>query len=281
MRRIPAAAALMALSAALSAAGAQAPPTQGAPPAPAPAVTDTGGVTLRGIVRDTAGRPLVGAQVMTAEATAITEADGRFELRDLRADTLHLLIRRIGHQPASITLAPDRGVIVEFAATLVPTVVELGTIVVEGRTLDRRLWTAGYYDRAALGHGTYLGPEELGRHSSLATALRMVPSVRMSRAPDGRAMAFGPTGTGVCPLDVHVDGVLVRWANEVGLETLVGPGEVQAVEVYARASQVPAMLRTVGGVAGTGGVPNATGVANDGPVDCGALLVWTKGPGAL
>lgn len=257
-----------------------------APPAAAQAPADTGGVTLRGIVRDTAGRPLLGAQIMTAEATTITDADGRFELRDLRADTLHLIIRRIGHQPTSITLAPDRGVIVEFAATLVPNVLELGTIVIDGRTLDRRLWTSGYYERAALGHGTYFGPEELGRHSSLETALRMVPSVRMSRAMDGRVMAFGRSGVGFCALSVYLDGILVRWANDVGLETLVLPGEVLALEVYARASQVPAMLRTVGGVAGVGtGLPSPdasganAGPANDGPVDCGAISIWTKPPG--
>lgn len=259
-------------------AGAQSPPRT-APPEPVPVFTDTGGVTLRGVVRDTAGRPLVGAQVSAAGATTITEADGRFELRDVRADTIHFLVRRIGHEPAALRLAPPGGLIVDVVVTLVPNVVELGTIVIDGRALDRRLWTEGYYRRAALGHGTYLGPEELGRYSSLETALRMVPSVRMERSMDGRVMAFGRTATGVCPLVVHVDGVLVRWANDVGIQALAGPGEVHAVEVYARAAQVPAMLRTVG-VAGSAGMPNARGVANAGPVDCGAILVWTKAPGA-
>lgn len=257
-------------------AGAQASPAQ-REAMPAPAVADTGRVTLRGIVRDTAGRPLLGAQVMTAEATTITDEDGRFELRDLRADTLHLLIRRIGHQPASITLAPDDGVIVEFAATLVPTVVELGTIVIEGRTMERSLWRNGFYDRQRAGHGTYFDPEQLGRHSSIVTALRMTPSVQVTRTADGRAIAMGRSGTGYCPLAVYLDGVLVRWASDVGLETLVLPGDVLAMEVYPRAVQVPGTLRSAGPASGGGGLPSpGSGAVSGGPVDCGALMVWSK-----
>lgn len=269
MPRLPAVAVLLTLLAA--GAGAQQ-----APPPPADTTLAADAVTLRGIVRDTAGRPLLGAQVMTAEATTITDADGRFELRDLRADTLHLLIRRIGHQPASITLAPDRGVIVEFAATLVPTVVELGTIVVEGRTMERTLWRNGFYDRERAGHGTYFGPEELGRHSSVVTALRMTPSVQVSRTMDGRAIAMGRSGVGWCQLAVYLDGVLVRWANDVGLETLVLPGDVLAMEVYSRAVQVPATLRSAGPSGGGGGLPSPGGAVSGGPVDCGAIVIWTK-----
>lgn len=261
-------------------AAAQAPPTP-RDSAPAPAFTDTGGVTLRGIVQDTAGRPLLGAQVSAVGQLAITEADGRFELRDVRADTIHLFVRRIGHQPAAISLAPPGGLIVDFAVTLVPNVVELGTIVIEGRTLDRRLWSEGFYERAKLGFGTSFGPEELGRHSSIETALRMVPSVRVSRTADGRVVALGPAMAGsVCPLTVYVDGVLVRWADEVGLNALVGPGEVLAMEVYPRATQVPATLRPAGPVGGGGGIPSpGSGAVSGGPVDCGALAVWTRPPG--
>lgn len=255
----------------IAAAPAQAPPPRDT--AAASPLTDTGAVTLRGVVRDTAGRPLLGAQVMTAEATTITDADGRFELRDLRADTLHLLIRRIGHQPAAITLAPDRGVVVEFAATLVPNVVELGTIIVEGRTMDRRLWNEGFYDREKLGFGTFFDAGDLGRYASLESALRMAPSVHMTRAPDGRVAALGQTPFGHCALTVYVDGTLVRWAHEIGLETLVPQGEVLALEVYARASQVPAKYRIVGGMPGSA---TTQGIGIAGPVECGAIAIWTK-----
>jgi len=250
-------------------------PAAAAAQAPA-ASADTGTVTLRGVVRDTAGRPLAGAQVTTEEATTISGADGHFELRDLRADTLHLLIRRIGHQPASITLAPDRGVVVEFAATLVPNVVELGTIVVEGRTMERTLWRNGFYDRERAGHGTYFGPDELARHPSLETALRMTPSVYVTRTSDGRVGALGRSGTDFCVLAVYLDGVLVRGADEVGLEALAMPGDVLALEVYPRATQVPGTLRSAAPSAGGGGIPSPGGAVGDGPVDCGAIMIWLK-----
>ena len=274
--RIAASAVVVVLAALpITAAFAQAPPPRDT--AAPPAVADTLAVTLRGIVQDTAGRPLLGAQVMTAEATAITGADGRFELRDLRADTLHLLIRRIGHQPASIMLAPDRGVIVEFAATLVPTVVELGTIVVEGRTMERTLWRNGFYDRQRAGHGTYFDPEKLAQHPSVVTALQMTPSVQVMRTPDGRAIALGRSGAKFCTLAVYIDGVLVRSASDIGLEMLVLPGDVLAMEVYPRAVHVPNTLRSAGPSDGGGGLPSpGSGAVSGGPVDCGAVVLWTK-----
>jgi hypothetical protein len=252
-------------------------------------------VTLAGVVRDTAGHTLSGAEVRAgADQFTITGTDGQFVLQGVAPDTIQLLVRRIGYQPAEVVLEAAAGLRVELAVKLVPAVTQLGTITIEGRQMDTRLWRTGFYDRQQLGWGTLFGPDKLERYgATLSGIMHEVPSVHVTYGRGGTAVAYGPGRVGgECPLMVFLDGIYIRWAGEVGLDQLVNRQDVLALEVYPRATDVPSNLSSLGGVDGaSAGVPSPTaeaaaglppspgasaGPANVGPVDCGAIMIWTK-----
>lgn len=244
--------------------------------AQAPTAADSAAryVTLVGVVRDTSGRPLAGAEVRAGAALfTLTDADGSFRLTGVEPDTVQLLVRRIGYRPADVVLAANAGLRVELLVRMVPAAVELGTITIEGRTMDTRLWQSGFYERQKVGSGTFFDPEMLARHRGTIDGLvREAPGVRVNRDRYGRSIALGRFGGGWCQLNVFIDGVLVRWANDVGIDQLLNTQDVLAVEVYPRGTQVPA---TLAGYTATGGGGGATG-----GTDCGVISFWTKPIGA-
>ena len=249
--------------------------------AQAPTAADSAAryVTLVGVVRDTAGRPLAGAEVR-AGATQITlsDADGTFLLTGVEPDTVQLLVRRIGYRPADVVLAASAGLRVELLVRMVPAAVELGTITIEGRTMDTRLWQSGFYDRQKVGSGTFFDPEFLARHRGTMDGLmRDAPGVRVQRDRYGRTVALGRFGSGWCQLNVFIDGVFVRWASDIGIDQLLNKADVLAVEIYPRGTQVPATL--AGYTASGGGVltsPGGAGGGATGGTDCGVVAFWTK-----
>jgi hypothetical protein len=247
-------------------------------PAPAPDSASAAArtVTLAGVVRDTAGHPLSGAEVRAgATQFTLTGADGGFLLTGVAPDTIQLLVRRIGYLPADVVLEAQAGLRVELAVKLVPAVTELGTITIEGKQMDTRLWKTGFYDREKLGRGTLFGPDKLEHYGgTLSTIMREVPSVRVQIGRYGSGIAYGPAmAGGLCPLNVFLDGMLIRWANDVGLDQLVNRQDVLAIEVYPRATQMPSYLS---GYTGGADGASAGGFSTQGPVDCGALVIWTK-----
>ena len=251
------------------------------PASGAPAVSRT--VVLAGVVRDTAGRPLSGAEVRTANHFVLSEADGTFLLPGVTGDTVQLLVRRIGYRPADVLLTVEPHIKrVELAVKMVPAVMELGTITVEGRTLSTRLMQTGFYQRQKLGIGTFFDAEYLERFGgTLGGLMQQVPSVQVQYGRGNAVVPMGRSGFGgYCPLQVFLDGVLIRWASDVGLNSLVAKDDILAVEVYPRVSQMPSVLAGhSGAVAGSGGMPNSAGsvqLRGTSTVDCGAVVIWTK-----
>ncbi|HEU4629885.1 MAG TPA: carboxypeptidase-like regulatory domain-containing protein [Gemmatimonadaceae bacterium] len=246
-------------------------------------------VTLVGVVRDTAGLPLSGAEVRAgARQFTLTGEDGRFQLMGVAPDTIQLLVRRIGYKPADVILEAQAGLRVELAVKLIPAVTELGTIEVEGERMDLKLWKTGFYHRQKLGWGTFFDSDYLEHFGgTISGLLYQVPGLRVARDRHGRAIALGRTfsltGGGSCALNVFLDGMLIRWADEVGLDYLVNPEEILAVEVYPRVTEMPAVLSMY-----AGGTPTMGGGLAPGHVqlkgvtyaDCGAIVIWTKPFGA-
>ena len=240
-------------------------------------------VMLVGVVRDTGGRTLSGAEIRAgAGHTTLSDAEGRFAIMGVPADTVQLLVRRIGYLPADVILAADPGARVELAVNLVPSAVELGTIVIEGRQLSTHLHRNGFYDRQRRSFGKLFGPEEIERSATPLTGfLYQVPNVRIRRERGGAAVAYGSAGAGrQCPLNVYLDGILIRWAGEAGLDNIINRQDILAIEVYPRATLLPSSLgrtgqgtSSVGGLGSPGGGAGLSGVSTS---DCGALVIWTK-----
>lgn len=221
----------------------------------------SGTVTLAGIVTNNLNDPLLGAEIRASDGSYIVTArNGRFVLPVAAADTVHVLIRRIGYRPAVAAFQVQAGMRVELAVKLVPTAVQLGTIVIEGEPMDLQLWRSGYYTRERAGLGTYFGPEHLMRHGgSLGNLLREAPSVTIEGSVN-REVVLAQVGMRTCELEVLLDGVLVKSASSFGgLSAIVNKQDVLAIEVYTSRAGIPASLPR-GAIVG----------------ECGVIAIWTK-----
>src|SRR5690606_28534188 len=219
-------------------------------------------VTLGGIVTDQTGRPLNGAEVMAGQGRfALSGSDGRFLVTGVPPGTGNILVRRVGYRPASIGMEIEPGGRVGFAGAMSPLVVELGTIVIEGKRMDLHLWRNGFYTRQTRGLGTFFGPEYVSQFGgTMASLLRGVPTVEVDRSALGQETFYGRVGGRTCEMLLFLDGTLVRGASSFGgLDAMVTKQDILGMEVYPRSEEVPPTL-------------SRTSV-ND---DCGAIVVWTK-----
>jgi hypothetical protein len=90
--------------------------------------------TLRGQVRDTAGQPIDGVQVLALSAgrTALTGQDGRFQMDTFPIGKERFLFRRLGFNRVEATVVIS-GHEQELAVRMTPLAQELAPIVVRGR----------------------------------------------------------------------------------------------------------------------------------------------------
>jgi hypothetical protein len=73
-----------------------------------PQATRTASFSIRGVIVDSEGAPLLGAEVYTpAGERAISDASGEFILSNLTNRSVSLLVRRIGYAPVSLALDAD------------------------------------------------------------------------------------------------------------------------------------------------------------------------------
>lgn len=242
-------------------------------------------VTLDGVVRDPQGRPLAAAEIIVDdEHRAISNSRGEFSIGGLDSGLLQFVARRIGYQPVTTGVNVEQpGLTVHLAITLTPIAIELGTMIIEGRRMDKTLWQTGFYQRQQLlGGGQYFDDSYFRTHQiTLGTVLSEVTSVYVDRQSNGNGIALGKMPNGSrCAMSVFVDGHFISWADQ-GVDAVVNRDDILALEVYPRASQMPTMIAGRGGKDGGGsiGTVNLKGSAGmSGPTtgECGAILIWTK-----
>ena len=243
-------------------------------------------VSIDGVVSDGFGRPLAAAEIIVdADHRAISNARGEFTIQNLPAGIVEFTARRIGYQPTTTAIDIDPGVTVHVAVKLVPVAVEIGTMVIEGKQLDRALWNTGFYQRRDGGRGHYFDSEFFRRSNvSIGGLLEGVAGVRVNRGSSGRGgpvpMGRLPNG-GLCNLDVYVDGNYIPWASQTGIDDVINRDDVLAVEVYSSAMDKPPVIVGKGGAGGVGsiGTVQLNGARleiGSAFAECGALLVWTK-----
>lgn len=231
--------------------------------------------TLRGVVRDTAGRPLVGAMVTSVETRAASRTDlrGEYELRDLPAGSSSVDVAHIGYAAARFA------VVTRAAATTthdlrLQRVVALAPVNIKAASSSlgaslKRDWD----DRRKRGWGYALGIADIAKlpYQDLPGFLQLFPSLIVSRR-DGGVALFDPAvpsmdmldtvrahqGRKSCPVNVYIDGLFDPTGADRLLDFL--PGELAGLEYFPRPSDAPAKyaLRRTG---------------------CGILLIWTKRPG--
>jgi hypothetical protein len=220
------------------------------------------------VVDDDARTPVAGALVRLLDDTGqpvrstVTDADGRFRFAHPdRGDVYRLTVEHLGYATADGTLTFDRHTQLRLGVALSTRPIELDPIVVTERR-PTALTHVGFYDRRARGFGTFVEVDDAlrGRASRSTDLLRGQPFIGIRQVN-----TFGDEdvtlGTGCAPA-IYLDGALVRPGGPqrgggVTLSQIVSPDAVAAIEVFRRASQIPA--RWGGASAG-----------------CGVIVVWTR-----
>jgi TonB family protein len=225
-------------------------------PAAASAQARAGAIT--GIVRDSVGQRIAGAEITIAGTQLRTRTDqqGAFRLGYVPSGTPTVQARRLGFRMMTTTVAvlPDAVASVDFQ--LQPIGVTLSPIVVRERRGRYTGRLAGFYERLeSRMSGTFITREqiELGDPRNLTTILQRVPGIEIVRG--GRVRMRGRT----CAPLVWIDGVAMP-SGEVDLNSFP-PTSLEGIELYLTASGAPLRYQAT--------------------LDrgrCGTILLWSRGP---
>lgn len=213
---------------------------------------------IRGIVRDSQGLAIIGAQVSIRGSQLLAETDdsGRFELAKVRPGMLSLRFRRLGFQPDTVDLLVLAGKTVPLEVTLSRLMVSLSPVVITGHA-NLTGWREGFYHRRNAGFGHFFTAADIDKRnpSRMSDMFQMIPSVRIvpSRGIIRNQIRFNRAG-GCAPLTILDGAPLV--AGEFDIDGL-SPFSIAAFEVYT-GSIVPPQFAVVT------------------RRYCGAIVIWSK-----
>ncbi len=248
--------------------------------------------TVRGQVLGGASRaplPTAWVTVLRDGRRVGTDSLGRFTVASLAHGVHQLAIGAAGFRAETTEVDLDVDMLELSAVVLQPTVQSLEGMTVTGAASTAASRLSGFEERRKFGNGTFIDRATLDRFANRQTAdvlQALAPGVSVRRgtsrkawASSGRspmtgAGAFGNAGRTsldradiaagarpACYMDVYLNGALVynSKGDQIPLFDLnsIPPDQVESIEAYASASQVPAQFnRTAGG--------------------CGVLVIWTR-----
>jgi hypothetical protein len=240
--------------------------------------------SLAGVVlADSTRTPLAGVEVALPDLArrALTDDGGAFRLADIPPGTHRVLVRRLGYGPLDTTLAFAPNARVD-RRVLLGRVTTLDSVIVSEQ---RAPALPDFEANRRLGIGRFLTRDDLAQQTGkrLSDVLRSMPGLTVLAGTGGRAwIASGhgqrslgchrperdgevrgidpPAPCGTCYPHVYLDGVLLSRTTipDVGRFT---PDEIEAVEYYASAAQVPARY---------------TDVSTASSASCGVLVLHTR-----
>ena len=217
----------------------------------------SGGVAIRGRVVDSTGRAVPGARVATEDgrSTALTQADGTFELPGLRPGTRSINIRRIGFLPVRrpVDVGPQGAQPMEIRLAVYVPVLE--TVRISARR-EVSLERVGFASRRKSSVGRFIGPDEIQKRNPyrLNEMLRMVPMLQTYYV-NGETIITGRRNECV---RYFLDGQ--RWFD-VGdtPDRFVTGNELGAIEVYTSNSTPAEFI-----------------VKEHDGTSCTVVVIWTK-----
>lgn len=217
--------------------------------------------TVSGLVVDSAGSPISGAEVLVlgTGASVATGDHGEYRLSGLRAGLVVVKARRLGFRADSVVVQIGDGVVTanlrlaNVAATLKPVVIRTNRVEFKGRL-------AGYYERLERRNsGYFITRAQIDRENprNLTQLLQRAPGMTQFRGRGGLS-GVRMRGRNCWPL-VWLDGTLMP-SGEVDLDG-IPPSTLHGIELYLGSTTAP--LRYTG----TRDLSS-----------CGTILLWSRGP---
>jgi hypothetical protein len=199
-----------------------------------------------------------------ARGTVLTDSAGVFRMPIPAAGRYQLRAQHAGHATwTSIAMQFRRGERVAVQIELGPNVVGLAPIHVTGRAREAPSHLDQFHDRVrrqrALGLGRFITREELDRTSTTDVQELLIrePSLRYfyPAANDqvGVPIVLERRG-GRCVPMLFMDGMPIGRTDRTELRTMVSTEEIEGIEIYRSAAEMPADLAD----------------------ECGVIAVWTR-----
>lgn len=202
-----------------------------------------------GVVADSAGNPVLGAEITLPDLdlSRITDGRGAFRVRDIPGGTHRVVVRKVGYGPVDTKLDFGPNETVERRVVLTRmTVLEEVRVTA---TIHDRLMTQ-FNENVKLGLGHFITPDEMRKNEGrkLSDLLTLLPGIWvLDRGPSNRAvllssrrcLGYDVDGTCIpCPMAVYMDDFLIsRW--EVPDINSFSTRDIEAVEVYPGRAQAP------------------------------------------
>ncbi|MCX5754766.1 MAG: carboxypeptidase-like regulatory domain-containing protein [Gemmatimonadetes bacterium] len=228
---------------------------------------------IAGTVRDTSGRPIANAEVLTDSLGrhAISDDSGRFHLDSLKPGRNGFTVRRLGFDPASFetALAPNATLLIQVTLNSVQS---LGAVVVSGERTIAGLAKAGFYEREQRGLGRFIRPESIDSLSNVTRPSQLLQNMNGINVSCAKARCSVQSRTPPYCLHLFVDGRYTAGETPfTALDEALSAASVLAIEVYRHPSEVPTEFQAPLVVKSGRGVTGQAG--------CGAIAVWTKAKG--
>jgi Carboxypeptidase regulatory-like domain len=223
-----------------------------------PLARAAGHYSVKGVVTDTAGEPIQGAEVLVIVAGDLvhsvrSRADGRFELDGLRPVPVAVWVRRLGYRALTgpIRLRPDTAPLLNFVLHAMPSDIDGVVVRAAVDDLNGRL-TEFYEHKRQSRFGYFFERPDIERRAPthLSELLRRLRGVHLTPAGalGNRVLLRG------CRPMVWLNGLRMP---EAEVDEVAHPDEVAGVEVYVSMTGMPARFVDLVG-------------------KCGAVLIWTR-----
>lgn len=218
---------------------------------------------IRGkILEDPSNQPISGASValvgaVTARvaATTRTGSDGAFSLQAPSPGIYRLLAELPGYRtavtPAFELFAGDQ---VDVNLRLLSDTSRMRPITVTANARQNNNRLGGFAQRNAFGR--YITRDQIDKMHPIFVSdlLRTIPGLQV--VPSPRGFGFDVLTTEGCRPAVYLDGLHYPLMGET-IDQIVNPNDIDSIEVYAHAAEVP---------------PEYMGPGST----CGAIVIWTK-----